>query len=61
MLQVFYANIAKVDVAMLRCVLSACYIFDERFECSMQHETDVAADFFSHHQRMTNNFFQYNF
>ena len=25
----------------------------------MQHETDVAVDFFSRHQRMTNNFFQF--
>ena len=27
-------------------VLSGCCIFDERFECSMQHEIDVVADFF---------------
>ena len=55
MLQVFLTNITKIDldVAMLHVfhthvviVLSGCFIFNERFECSMQHETDVAADFF---------------
>ena len=53
LLQAFYLDVASV--------LSGCCVFNARFECAMQHETDVAADFFSHHQRMTNNFFQYNF
>jgi len=47
MLQVFYADVIKIDldVAMLHVfhtyvviVLSGCFIFNERFECSMQHE-----------------------
>jgi len=49
MLQMFYLDVANV--------LSSYCIFNERFEYSMQHETDVAADFFLHHQRMVNNFF----
>ena len=49
MLQMFYLDVANV-------LFSYC-IFNERFEYSMQHETDVAADFFPHHQRMVNNFF----
>ena len=55
MLQVFYADVIKIDldVAMLHVfhthvviVLSGCFIFNERFECSMQHEIDVAAKVF---------------
>ena len=62
----FYVDVAKVDldIVMLHMfythvknILSRCCIFNERFEYSMQHETDVAADFFPHHQRMVNNFF----
>ena len=34
MLHMFHTHIA--------CVLSGCCIFNEKFECSMQHETDVA-------------------
>ena len=49
MLQMFYLDVANV--------LSSYCIFNERFEYSMQHETDVLADFFPHHQRMVNNFF----
>ena len=38
----FYVDVAKVDLD----ILSKYCIFNERFEFSMQHETDVAADFF---------------
>ena len=34
MLHMFHTHIA--------CVLSGCCIFNEKFECSMQYETDVA-------------------
>ena len=58
MLQVFQAHVAKVDlnIALLHLVasvlseyckcLSGYYAFNEIFKCTMQHETDVAADFF---------------
>ena len=58
MLQVLHVDVIKVDldIAMLHMfytnvasILSRCYIFSERFECSMKHETDIAADFFAHH------------
>ena len=42
-LQVFYVDVAKVDLD----VLSRCCIFNEGFECFMQHEADVAAVFYS--------------
>ena len=35
-LQVFHVDVAKVD----QDVLSECFIFNERYECSIQHETD---------------------
>ena len=38
MLHMFYIHIVKV--------LSGCCIFDESFDCSMQHETNIAAGFF---------------
>jgi len=38
LLQVFYLDVASV--------LSGCCVFNARFECAMQHETDVAAGFF---------------
>ena len=41
-LQVFYVDVAKVDLD----VLSGCCIFNEKFECSMQYEVNVAAGFF---------------
>ena len=46
MLHIFHTHVASV--------LSECCIFNKRFECSLQHETDVAAGFFPHHQRMSN-------
>ena len=54
---VFYVDVAKVDLD----ILSKYCIFNERFEFSMQHETDVAADFFSHHQQIPNNNFSKSF
>nr|TKW05443.1 hypothetical protein SEVIR_7G175900v2 [Setaria viridis] len=75
--QMFQKNVASVscgcckvdlDVAMLHMfhahvasVLSGCCTFNERFECSMQHDTDVAAGFFPHYQHIANKFFQHIF
>ena len=50
----FHVDVAKVDldVAMLHMflritsVLSECYILNEMFECTTQHETNVAVFFF---------------
>ena len=41
-LQVFHVDVAKVD----QDILFVCCISNERFECSMQHEVNVAAGFF---------------
>ena len=57
MLHVLHVDVAKVDlyvellhllqVFYLDCkYLSGCYVFNEKFECSMQHKTYVAACFF---------------
>ena len=69
MLQVFHADVPKVDldVTMLNVfhthtasVLSVCCILSRDLECSMQHETDVVAVFFlAIDGWMDNNFFQH--
>ena len=51
MLQVFRADVVKADLDVVflhfvASVLSGCCVFNERFKCPMQHEIDVAADFF---------------
>ena len=57
MLQVFYINIAKADLGFL----SKCSILNETFECSTQHKTNVAANFFLIINGWLITFFQYIF
>ena len=71
MLSLLHVDVAKVDIDVVllyllqvfyldvTSVLSGCCVFNARFECAMQHKTDVAVGFFSRHQQMTNSFFQY--
>jgi len=50
---VFYLDVTSA--------LFGCCVFNERFDCSMQHKIDVAVVFFSPHQRIANDIFQYFF
>ena len=47
----FYTHVASV-------LFEYC-IFNERFNCSIQHKIDVVVIFFPHHQWIANNFFQH--